>query len=102
MTTDLITAKTVGFHEGELIPTVTEYSAYPIFFTPIPFKHYLFAKGGILKPIPCDIAKASSGSQAIIVAVNIIADITKKYLRIYLKLQNEVLKLATISMSKRV
>ena len=33
---------------------------------------------GILNPVPCDIAKGISSSQAVIVAVNVSADLTKK------------------------
>ncbi|MFN3604186.1 MAG: patatin-like phospholipase family protein [Leptonema sp. (in: bacteria)] len=57
VTVDLITMQEVHIRSGELLPAIRSTIAVPGFFSPFEYKNYKFVDGGILNPVPIDLAK---------------------------------------------
>ena len=71
--TDLVTGKLINFKEGNLIKALLASSAYPIVFPPVKYKDYVLVDGGVLDPIPCDLAKKTGAK--LVIAVDISKDL---------------------------
>lgn len=57
VTVDLVTMQEVHITSGELMPAIRSTVAVPGFFSPFVYKNYKFIDGGILNPVPIDLAR---------------------------------------------
>ncbi|MCK5832318.1 patatin-like phospholipase family protein [bacterium] len=73
VTTDLRSGKPLIFSEGDLAVALRASSAIPLFLSPLEIDSILLADGGLLYPIPVEIAKVLSSAK--IIAVDATADL---------------------------
>ncbi len=57
VTVDLVTMQEVHITSGELMPAIRSTIAVPGFFSPFEYKNYKFIDGGVLNPVPIDLAR---------------------------------------------
>jgi NTE family protein len=67
--TDLNTAESVVFTQGDLTKIIRASTSIPAFYQPIVYKERLLADGGLSDPIPVDVARKMGAD--IVVAVNL-------------------------------
>lgn len=67
--TDINTAESIVFHEGNLVKAIRASIAVPAFFQPLQYKHHLLADGGLSNPVPVDIVTKMGAD--ITIAVNL-------------------------------
>lgn len=76
--TDLIKQKEVWIQKGKLIDAVRASIAIPTVFTPKKIENRYLIDGGVLNPLP--IAPTIADNTDLTIAVNLSADVTKKYI----------------------
>ncbi len=54
---DLVTMQEIHIIKGELLPAIRSTIAVPGFFSPFEYKNYKFVDGGLLNPVPMDLAR---------------------------------------------
>ncbi len=67
---DLVTMQEVHIIKGELMPAIRSTIAVPGFFSPFEYKNYKFVDGGILNPVPVDLARKLGAEVVIAVDLN--------------------------------
>lgn len=72
--TDLISMKEVHITSGPLIPAIRSTVAVPGFFTPLEYGNMMLADGGMLNPVPVDLARALGAD--IVIAVDLNANLS--------------------------
>ncbi len=68
--TDLVSMKEVHITSGPLIPAIRSTVAVPGFFTPLEYGNMILADGGMLNPVPVDLARALGADIVIAVDLN--------------------------------
>jgi len=67
---DLVTMQEVHIVKGELMPAIRSTIAVPGFFSPFEYNNYKFVDGGILNPVPVDLARRLGADVVIAVDLN--------------------------------
>lgn len=67
--TDINTAETVTFREGDIVKAIRTSISVPAFFQPVFYKKRLLADGGLSNPVPVDVVRAMGAD--IVIAVNL-------------------------------
>ncbi len=67
---DLVTMQEIHIIEGELMPAIRSTIAVPGFFSPFEYQNYKFVDGGILNPVPIDLARKLGADIVIAVDLN--------------------------------
>lgn len=70
VTVDLVTMQEIHITSGELMPAIRSTVAVPGFFSPFEYKNYKFVDGGILNPVPIDLARDLGAEVVIAVDLN--------------------------------
>jgi NTE family protein len=67
--TDINTAETVTFRQGDIVKAIRTSISVPAFFQPVFYDKRLLADGGLSNPVPVDVARAMGAD--IVIAVNL-------------------------------
>ncbi|MDP3970653.1 MAG: patatin-like phospholipase family protein [bacterium] len=73
VTTDLISGKELIINSGLIVPAVQASMAIPLMFQPVRYKEALLVDGGLINPLPDDVARGMGAD--VVIAVNLDHDV---------------------------